>query len=267
MITEWVLRQFHGGKRRHSNNGVIKENKMAYEHIFYESGWHPYIYVATLLIPCVTPLTANMMTPSNGNIFGQWRGALMFSLICFWIIGWVNNREAADLRRYCSHYDVTVFRKPAHHVAVAGFRRLIDTILQLGFHTSWANCSSSPEDSTPQFWHSHPCLIQTPFWSQRGPIGFMSGQSMTSTSCCARKAVVLLATLGMTLSCTYTKFRPNQTRPSPREAYDRGEAWCRVDGAGSHPAPPVHSSPMVYGTPYHDWKATNTVHGLDVCIS
>ena len=39
---------------------------------------------------------------------GQWRGALMFSLICVWINGWVNNREAGDLRRYRGHYDVTV---------------------------------------------------------------------------------------------------------------------------------------------------------------
>ena len=39
---------------------------------------------------------------------GQWRGALMFSLICVLINGWVNNREAGDLRRYCAHYDVIV---------------------------------------------------------------------------------------------------------------------------------------------------------------
>ena len=39
---------------------------------------------------------------------GQWRGALMFSLICVWINGWVNNRDAGDLRRYRAHYDVTV---------------------------------------------------------------------------------------------------------------------------------------------------------------
>ena len=39
---------------------------------------------------------------------GQWRGALMFSLICVWINGWVNNREAGDLRRYRAHYNVTV---------------------------------------------------------------------------------------------------------------------------------------------------------------
>ena len=52
-----------------------------------------------------------MMTSSNGNIFrvtGQWRGALMFTLICVWINGCVNNREAGDLRRYCVHYGVTV---------------------------------------------------------------------------------------------------------------------------------------------------------------
>ena len=34
---------------------------------------------------------------------GQWRGALMFSLICVWINGWVNNRKAGDLRRYHTH--------------------------------------------------------------------------------------------------------------------------------------------------------------------
>ena len=33
---------------------------------------------------------------------------LLFSLICAWINGWVNTREAGDLRRYRVHYDVTV---------------------------------------------------------------------------------------------------------------------------------------------------------------
>ena len=63
-----------------------------------------------------------MMTSSNGNIFrvtgplspvnsphkGQWRGALLFSLICDWINGRVNNCEAGDLRRHRAHYSVTV---------------------------------------------------------------------------------------------------------------------------------------------------------------
>ena len=39
---------------------------------------------------------------------GQWRGALMFSLICVWINDWVNNRQTDDLRRQRSHYDVIV---------------------------------------------------------------------------------------------------------------------------------------------------------------
>ena len=39
---------------------------------------------------------------------GQWRGALMFSLICARINGWVNNGEAGHLRRHRAHYDVTV---------------------------------------------------------------------------------------------------------------------------------------------------------------
>ena len=50
-------------------------------------------------------------SPVNSPHKGQWRGALMFSLICVWINGWVNNRKAGDLRRYRSHYDVTVMQR------------------------------------------------------------------------------------------------------------------------------------------------------------
>ena len=49
-------------------------------------------------------------SPMNSPHKGQWRGALMFSLICVWINGWVNNREAGDLRRYRGHYDVIVMK-------------------------------------------------------------------------------------------------------------------------------------------------------------
>ena len=60
--------------------------------------------------------TKHMMTSSNGNIFrvtgpkGQCREALMFSLICAWINGWVNTREAGDLRRHRTNYDVIVMQ-------------------------------------------------------------------------------------------------------------------------------------------------------------
>ena len=46
--------------------------------------------------------------PVNSTHKGQWRGALMFSLICAWINTWVNNREAGDLRRYQVNYDVAL---------------------------------------------------------------------------------------------------------------------------------------------------------------
>ena len=47
-------------------------------------------------------------SPVNSLHKGQWRAALMFSLICTWINGCVNNCEAGDLRRHHAHYDVTV---------------------------------------------------------------------------------------------------------------------------------------------------------------
>ena len=50
---------------------------------------------------------------------GQWRGALMFTLICARINAWENNREAGDLRRYRTYSDVIVMvhngpTKPVH---------------------------------------------------------------------------------------------------------------------------------------------------------
>ena len=47
-------------------------------------------------------------SPVNSPHKGQWRGALMFSLTCTRINGWVNNGQAGDLRRHRAHYDVIV---------------------------------------------------------------------------------------------------------------------------------------------------------------
>ena len=69
-----------------------------------------------------------MMTSSNGKYFprywsfvrgihrspvnspnqGQWRGALMFSLISNWTNSWANNGDTGDLRRHRTHYDVII---------------------------------------------------------------------------------------------------------------------------------------------------------------
>ena len=55
--------------------------------------------------PCVRGIHRS---PVNFPHKGQWRGVLMFSLICTWINGLVNNGEAGNLRRDRAHYDVTV---------------------------------------------------------------------------------------------------------------------------------------------------------------
>ena len=46
--------------------------------------------------------------PLNSHHKGQWHIVLMFSLICDWTNGGVNNRDHGDLRCHRVHYDVTV---------------------------------------------------------------------------------------------------------------------------------------------------------------
>ena len=91
--------------------------------------WYQLLTCRSLVTFLVPPVFCGMLMSWNGNIFrvtghlcgeftgprwiprthkGQWRGALMFSLICAWINRWVNNGEAGDLRRYRAHYDVIV---------------------------------------------------------------------------------------------------------------------------------------------------------------
>ena len=59
-------------------------------------------------------------SPVNSPHKGQWRGALMFSLICVSINGWVNNMEAGDSRRYRAPYDVIImwWLDPLFHQAI-----------------------------------------------------------------------------------------------------------------------------------------------------
>ena len=107
------------------------------------------------------------MTSSNGNIFrvtgplwgggggspvnspqkSQWRGALMFSLICARIDGWVNAR---DLRRHRAHYDVIVMFFVilklrycvnilyTHTLKIASTDTYFNKLLEAIFHT-WTN--------------------------------------------------------------------------------------------------------------------------------
>ena len=59
--------------------------------------------------PCYWPFVQGIHRSSvNSPHIGQWRRALMVSLICAWINGWANNCEACDFRCHCTHYDITV---------------------------------------------------------------------------------------------------------------------------------------------------------------
>ena len=46
--------------------------------------------------------------------------------ICSWINGWVNNREAGDLRRHLAHYDVSVMPTPYSRITSTGVRAKCD---------------------------------------------------------------------------------------------------------------------------------------------
>ena len=73
---------------------------------FFEYRWwrHEMETFSALLTLCAGNSPVTGKSPHSG----QWRGALMFSLICVWKNGWVNNRNSGDLRRHRVHYDVTV---------------------------------------------------------------------------------------------------------------------------------------------------------------
>ena len=84
---------------------LITYRQQGLEHQQPRSWWrHQMETFSALLAICA----GNSPVPVNSPHKGQWREALMFSLICAWINGWVNDREAGDLRRNCAHYDITV---------------------------------------------------------------------------------------------------------------------------------------------------------------
>ena len=104
---------------------VTKPN--TYTYLSYVCGV-PYVYFSVSRVTFrYNHIQCFMMTSSNGNIFrvtgrlcGEFTGhrwipltrarkrrrALMFSLICAWVNGCINNREAGDLGRHRAHYDV-----------------------------------------------------------------------------------------------------------------------------------------------------------------
>ena len=74
---------------------------------------------------------------------GQWRGALMFSLMCARINSWVNNREAGDLRRYRLHDDVIVINTRWNVLSAAAFHCMTAVFVWSQYQTmllKWPLC-------------------------------------------------------------------------------------------------------------------------------
>ena len=88
----------------------------------------------------------NSPVPVNSPHKGQWRGALMFTLICVWINGWVNNLDADDLRRYRGHYDVIVMLRQNGTVSPTPLQLFADGTAQC----SWASIHLADGRLTPK---------------------------------------------------------------------------------------------------------------------
>ena len=114
----------------------------------------------------------------SSSIIGKFqqikRGALIFSLICAWINGWVNNREAGNLRRKCAHYDVIVMNLINVLFDVAACWRIIrrKTKKNCQHHLGRDNCLNKwwpniwlrtfvtrPSRVKWEYWHRCDCLV------------------------------------------------------------------------------------------------------------
>ena len=99
-----IYEHFVLSRMRRSANVIM----MVCNHVPASTWWrHEMETFSALLVICA----GNSPVPVNSPHKGQWRGALMFSLICVWVNGWVNNREAGDLIRHRAHYGVIVMKQ------------------------------------------------------------------------------------------------------------------------------------------------------------
>ena len=86
--------------------------------------------------------------PANSPHKGQWRGALMFSLIWAWTNSWANTGDAGDLRCHRAHYDVIamlylMWNKPKLSQSVV-FHAVDITSKSFHQYGIWLNCIIIP---------------------------------------------------------------------------------------------------------------------------
>ena len=106
-ISNWkpIILLYHPALISIAGEQTPVEDVISRKHFLQYPWWrHQMETFSALLALCAGNSPVSCEFPSKG----KWRGALMFSLICVWINGWVNNRKSGDLRRLCANYDVTV---------------------------------------------------------------------------------------------------------------------------------------------------------------
>ena len=84
----------------------------------------------------------------------KWRRALMFSLICTWINGWVNNRKADHLRRHRAHCNVTV----RYRSTLPMFFNLVSFAHLFPSYSGTKGQMLLPKDSYPIYHHM--CILK-----------------------------------------------------------------------------------------------------------
>ena len=142
-------------------------------------------------------------SPVNSPHKGQRRGALMFSSICVWINGWVNNREAGDLSCHRAHYDVIVMD--------ARFVVIDDTKLVSGRLLEFSN------------WH---------FWSYV-EIYSLPSLILTCLILSYLKYIISVSIRGMLVSATMGSFRQRDTLKVAlkRGSSKHGNTWRAWTGS------------------------------------
>ena len=95
----WIITFHLISSYLHSSNPISYYSKPSWSGIANAPWWHHQMKVFSALLA---------LRAGNSPVKGQWRGALMFSLICVWTKGWVNNRGSGDLTRHRTYYDAIV---------------------------------------------------------------------------------------------------------------------------------------------------------------
>ena len=129
-------------------------------------------------------------SPVNSPHKGLWRGALMFSLICARINGWVINRQAGELRRHRPHYDVILMSSMRHRDDMViclhpdmdmSYYLMQSNVMEASlliwtiFQPRWPVENVAHVHTTLLLWHAHICNILHDSLKINSAVWFTSG--------------------------------------------------------------------------------------------